>query len=60
MGFPLCFVIAIVARGFIKQINQDFPEGFPASDSKGRIYLDPPANPVGPQEEPSTEPSTVS
>ncbi|MCG9625490.1 BCCT family transporter [Vibrio mediterranei] len=60
MGFPLCFVIAIVARGFIKQINQDFPEGFPASDSKGRIYLDPPANPVGPQEEASTEPSTVS
>ena len=43
-GFPLCFVIAIVAKSFIKQINIDFPEGFPAADSKGRIYLDTPVD----------------
>ncbi|UYM14766.1 BCCT family transporter [Endozoicomonas euniceicola] len=40
-GFPLCFVIAIIARSFIKQINQDCPNGFPVPDGEGRIYLDP-------------------
>ena len=39
-GFPLCFVIYIVAHSFIKQINADFPQGFPAPDGRGRIYLD--------------------
>ncbi|WP_431222097.1 BCCT family transporter [Serratia sp. L9] len=39
-AFPLCFVIYIVAHSFIKQINQDFPYGFPAPSDNGKIYLD--------------------
>lgn len=39
-GFPLCFVIAIILGSFMKQINLDCPDGFPAPDGKGRIYLD--------------------
>ena len=59
-GFPLCFVIAIVAKSFIKQINIDFPEGFPAADSKGRIYLETPVDRVEEEQvtKPATEPTT--
>ncbi len=44
-ALPLCFVIYIVAHSFIKQINQDFPYGFPAPSGNGKVYLDyiPPA-----------------
>ncbi|MGR5131325.1 BCCT family transporter [Vibrio alfacsensis] len=58
-GFPLCFVIAIVAKSFLKQINIDFPEGFPAADSKGRIYLETPVDRVEEEQvdKPATEPA---
>lgn len=39
-GFPLCFVIYIVVHSFLKQINADFPLGFPAADARGKIHLD--------------------
>ncbi|KEY58835.1 BCCT family transporter [Serratia sp. DD3] len=38
-GFPLCFVIYMVAHSFIKQINQDFPCGFPVPANDGKVYL---------------------
>ncbi|WP_422528641.1 BCCT family transporter [Serratia fonticola] len=39
-ALPLCFVIYIVGHSFIKQINQDFPCGFPAPSDNGKVYLD--------------------
>ncbi len=38
-GFPLCFVIYLVAHSFLKQINKDFSCGFPQADAHGKFYV---------------------
>jgi len=39
-GFPLVFVVYIVAHSFMKQIKLDFPFGLPAAESDGKVYLE--------------------
>ena len=38
-GLPLCFVIAIIVKSFMKQLALDCSEGVPAADIDGKIYL---------------------
>ena len=39
-GFPLVFVVYVIVHSFVKQLKQDLPQGLPAADYEGRIYLD--------------------